>query len=186
MAMQLSYLPRPDRVTSTGVIAPYPIRQYDPVYLARKTIWPFIQGIRPVGPVWTPKQHAEAAPEQIVAAAIQVANKMGLGQNVHAPVKVNVGRRKVKIRPAAAPRSKTEAQIQRAAAMIMRGKPFVVTSAGRTMKVRPDLWNAFWQRRRAFSTGTTWDIIAARQRLMRMGKHPGRGYAYGRYLPEID
>ncbi len=42
--------PRPDRVTKTGVIAPYPIRQCDPVKLARNTIRPFINDIRPMGP----------------------------------------------------------------------------------------------------------------------------------------
>lgn len=42
--------PRPDRVTKTGVIAPYPIRKCDPVTLARNTIRPFINDIRPMGP----------------------------------------------------------------------------------------------------------------------------------------
>jgi hypothetical protein len=164
MAMHLSYLPRPDRVTATGVIAPYPIRQYDPVYLARKTIWPFIQGIRPVGPVWKPQPQ----PEEIVAAAMKVANTMGLGQNVQTPVKVQVGRQKVKIRPGKAPRSQMEAKIQQCAYQIMRGKPFMVKSAGRCKRVDPDLMQAFWRRRQAFSRGSIWNIIAARQNLYRI------------------
>ena len=48
MAMVMSYI-RPDRVTATGVIAPYPVRQQNPVAIARETVNPFIAGIRQMG-----------------------------------------------------------------------------------------------------------------------------------------
>ncbi|UCC72092.1 MAG: hypothetical protein JSV86_17240 [Gemmatimonadota bacterium] len=172
VAQVLSYIPRPDRVIKTGVIAPYPVRQYDPVYLARQNIWPFIQGVRGVGPVWKQPQ-----PEEIVAAAAKVANNAmsGLGS-----ARVKVGGKRYKIVPGKPPRSAVEGQIQRAAHAIMQGKPAQIRAAGRVVSISPDLGRAMWARRNAFSTGTVWDMIRARQRLYRMGKHPGRGFAYGR------
>jgi len=48
MAMVMSFI-RPDRVTATGVVAPYPVRQQNPVSIARETVNPFISGIRRMG-----------------------------------------------------------------------------------------------------------------------------------------
>ena len=48
--MAISVTVRPDRVTATGVIAPYPVRQVSPVAVARATVNPFVAGVRGVGP----------------------------------------------------------------------------------------------------------------------------------------
>jgi len=81
--MAISVTIRPDRVTATGVIAPYPIEQRNPVAIARQTINPFVQGIRSTGPQLSgPNQIATvvAAPRMHgVWAKIRAALKMAKG-----------------------------------------------------------------------------------------------------------
>lgn len=48
--MAISVMLRPDRVTATGVVAPYPVREENPVKVAQNTVNPFIYGIRSGGP----------------------------------------------------------------------------------------------------------------------------------------
>jgi hypothetical protein len=172
MAMTVQYLPRPDRVTATGVIAPYPVRQFSPVTLAQQTIWPFITGVRGVGPTWQ-----EPQPEEIVEAATKVAKKALSGSLGAARVKINGKTEKVALN--SRPATPVAAQVQQAAALITQGEAFSVRSAGRALHVRGDLHRAVLQRNTAYATGSVWDMIKARRRLYRMGGHPGRGHAYG-------
>jgi len=144
MALHLSYVPRPDRVTKTGVIAPYPVRQYDPVYLARQTIWPFLQGIRGVSAVWAPQPH------EIVAAANKVVDKAmsgGLGGLGSRTVGVKVGGRKYRIRLGKPARSTVEARVQQAAYAIAQGRPFNMQSSGGVTTFMPSASRAAWARR---------------------------------------
>lgn len=150
--------PRPDRVTKTGVIAPYPIRQYSPVALARNTIVPFVNGVRPMGPQLSGLGAAPGAPgvsmPPMSSYALAGARAM---QNAHALVK----------------------GLPHVPAMDMQRS----VSAQQVAPYPPGLRYEFNAARaqycynQAAARGTVWDIIKARQNklgLMRRGKRAGQ------------
>ena len=69
---------RPDMVVRTSVIEPFDIRRVSPVLNARRTINPFIYGIRPPGPQTS---NSAPTPAQVMQAAQQVAQQFAQGRS---------------------------------------------------------------------------------------------------------
>lgn len=183
MALSMTYV-RPDRVIKTGVIAPYPIRQYSPVALARNVIRPFINGIRPNGPVYQNPQ------PQTMAGAM--AGSMAYGVRHMSP---GAGRqiRPVQMFGSPAPSmpssflnrvlAKARGVTQGLPGMVRMGNrpvvmrnqrphvatagPRVVHSAAQGLPQQGPAQAAYrWEQ--AASRGTMWDMTFARQREMQL------------------
>src|SRR3990172_4338804 len=85
---------RPDMVWDTGVWEPYPIRQRNPVDIARHTIDPFIGAVRPMAVnVFAP------SPEQVAQACVAVAEQFRQGR----PAGVRIGRQVVVVDTSSVP-----------------------------------------------------------------------------------
>lgn len=122
---------RPDAVTKTGVIEPMWIRQVSPVDMARHTIDPFIDSVRGRGPAVSPSP----APEQIAAAAAQVAKQFSAGQDAI----IAVGVDKVRVAPGqGAMIGGIVGLIAQVAEKLARGETVAIDALGRRLIVRSD------------------------------------------------
>lgn len=152
---QTTPYPRPDRVTKTGVIAPYPIRQYSPVALARNTIRPFINDVRPGGPQLGAAPGAPGVSLPPMSANAQAGYRAA--KRAHALV------RGLPVAP--------DMTINRMVSAT------VVTSVPPGLRYEFDVARAQHNFNQATSRGTVWDIINARQQKvgwMRRGKRVGQ------------
>lgn len=102
---------RPDVITRTGVIQPYPARDISPMAVARHTVASFENTARPRGPV---VRSNEIAPEEFAARAKRVADATAAGARL--------------------PKG-TDPKLVQAARYIRQGLPFAIRSAGRTARV---------------------------------------------------
>jgi len=197
LSMDHFHLPRADRITRTGVIDPYYVRQISPVDVARMTINPFLQSVRGNGPAVVEAIN----PQAIAAAAQQVAEQFkngGLGAvqiGRGGPVATNL--------KAMRPGNDLISRIAAAAKQLARGIPTVMQEPGaRAIVVRPALprrpvvdpsgpnvvaqvarqapsgrpffnaGQAMYRQNLAFAQGNIWQQLAARQYVMRL-RYPG-------------
>jgi hypothetical protein len=123
---------RPDGVERTGVIEPYDIQRYSPVDVARHTIDPFINGVRPPGPAVAPTPSAEA----IANAASAVADSWAQGKTAT----IHIGAFAVKVAENQPAQGGIVGQIVLAARGLRTGRSVLVQSPGTKsviMKARP-------------------------------------------------
>jgi hypothetical protein len=111
---------RPDAVTKTGVVEPFFTRQISPIAIARTTIDPFIDSVRPRG------MAIEEPATQIARAAAQVAEQHAQGQ----PATVQTPNGPVTVKPGA-PATGPAAPVIAAAKALQAGQAVKIT-AGRT------------------------------------------------------
>ena len=114
---------RPDEITRTGVIEPYPIAR-GPVNLARRVPNQFVRSVRPLGPAFVQPPSAQS----IANAAAAVAVEFSKGKSA----KVVIGGRKqvVRLRDPACPG--VIGKITEAARLIAAGKPALVRAQGQS------------------------------------------------------
>jgi hypothetical protein len=124
---------RPDMVGYTGVWEPYPIRQRNPVDIARQTINPFINGIRPSGVLIAEPQ---PEPEHIAQAAIAVVMQWARGQAANISCNGKNVKAKATDQQVAPPGSVAQSVVD-TAKLLARGVPATVTSRGRSVVARP-------------------------------------------------
>jgi hypothetical protein len=148
-------LVRPDRVYSTGVIAPYPIRTESPVTVARGTINPFVSEVRSTGPTLS------GSDEQAVlirTAAILAAKQMPAVSRVgNRPVAMRYGRPQVASTEARNVVVETQSEMPNYLRYLLRA-----ARAGRRV-------------RQANTYGSIWDTIFAKQHQLRALSRPGWG-----------
>jgi hypothetical protein len=152
MTMTASYV-RPDRVMSTGVIAPYPIRTTSPVTVARQTINPFVNEVRAVGPT-RGLGSSDADARRLRAAGRRVTR--GVPQMVrmgNRPIAMRNGRPRVASR--AAQRVVSQTKLTGRLTYLMRA-----ARAGHRVN-------------QAKSRGTSWDMIHAKQHQLHALWRPG-------------
>ena len=153
--------PRPDRVIKTGVIAPYPIRQCNPVALARQTIQPFINDIRPMGPQLNVSLVGGGLGVSI--SSVQVFGAAPGAPGVKFPRLPSNG----------------ITQAQQMAVAVRRGVPVPMRmgtppmAAARGILPGPghyeyDVGRAQYRYNQAAARGTVWDILRARQHEMKL------------------
>lgn len=172
---------RPDRVTRTSVIAPYPIRQNDPVALARNVLIPFINGIRPTGPVYQNPQpqtmagamlQGSAHPQYVMMPNMPTGFTAQVISQAKGATKGLPGMQYVGNRPIAIRNERPSV----AAAM----GPMIVNqvSQGQIPQYQYDAARAGYRWEQAAKRGTVWDMIFSKQREMRLLRRPGwrKGY----------
>ena len=179
MALSITYV-RPDRVTKTGVIAPYPIRQNDPVALARNVLGPFIRGIRGSGPVYQNPQ-----PGTMAGAMLQGG---GHPQYVMMPGMPSGFAAQVIHRAKSATKGRPGVQHMGNRAIAMRnrrphvaaaiGPQTVRRASGGLPRYQYDAARADYRWEQAAARGSVWDMIFSKQREMRLLRRPGwrKGY----------
>lgn len=101
---------RPDRVTKTGVIAPYPI-EAGPANIAQRVIRNFTRFIRGEGP----QVQSDMEPEEVARAAVRIATAKRQGKTFSGVV---------------------DSRLMAAADLINAGVPFTITCNGRSVFVR--------------------------------------------------
>jgi hypothetical protein len=106
---------RPDRITSTSVVAPYSVN-WGPGNVAQMTARRFIRSVRAIGPALAgvPVSAVGAQPEEIAMRAQRIATALAEGMRVPPG---------------------TDPRVLRAAQLILKGEPFVIKSAGRAVRV---------------------------------------------------
>lgn len=119
---------RPDVVIRTGVIEPFWTRVVSPVDVARHTIDPFIESVRPRGPAVAPTPE----PERVAEAAVKVAEQFEKGKDAY----VRIGYDRVRVTPSMPPAPGIVGAIVRAAQGLVRRKPVAITIGRRRVVVR--------------------------------------------------
>lgn len=152
MAFSASII-RPDRVTSTGVVSAFPIRQIGPVRAARDTIGPFVNMIRSAGPSLS---GADDDARRLMADAQRLTRQI--------PGMARVGNRPIAMRP-------TPPSPASAAA----GKVYAQTRASTpgTLRYLQAMARAGYGVRRASTYGSVWDITHAKQYQVAALRRPG-------------
>jgi hypothetical protein len=132
---------RPDFVYSTSVIDPYPVGE-GPVNIARKTVVPFVRAVYGQ----TPNPALDG----------YLGGYGGLGGQGPLPMRPPVGARGARARIAANSAFGVQSQVDNIVQTLQRPIP----------QYRPE--QAAMAMNRAFSRGSIWDQIRAKQRLMRI------------------